>query len=134
MPLPASELEPAPPPRPARPNRPIAPSISSIEQLPPTSGVSIPTFDAAAMTAQRGLHRKRTLIPILLTCGALLLATGGGRWVVSEDSAFRLLGAGASIAIASAGGLLIAVAALNMLQVRDQLAAEAAQRPHPDPV
>jgi CHASE2 domain-containing sensor protein len=60
---------------------------------------------------------KRTLIPILLTCGALLLAgavlslagvvTGWATWV--------------PIVMIAAGLILLGFAALNMLHVRDRL-------------
>lgn len=134
---PARDAEPAPPSdpapspaaqpprRPARPERPTAPPASSTHLAPPAAAPEPAPAALAAGAAVRTFHRKRTLIPILLTCGALLLATGAGRWMVSEDSAFRLLSGPLSIALAAIGAVLLAVAVLNMLQVRDQISASA---------
>jgi hypothetical protein len=90
-------------------------SMRGAENAP---GVSTdrPARRRAPMTGD-AVELKRTLIPILLTCGALLLAgavlslagvvTGWATWV--------------PIVMIAAGLILLGFAALNMLHVRDRL-------------
>ena len=122
--------------RPARPDRPSAPPQTApasdvvAMDVPPTENASAATsISPEALEASRALERKRTMIPVLLTTGMLVTITGLARWVVAEDSAFRLFNNAASLAMLGLGGLLLGVAVLNMLQVRDQLAANAPQGP-----
>lgn len=146
-----SEPEPDPR-RAARPDRPVAPPASEtpapgyspaqrlgavttaesdtvpIYVPPPAPGAPArSSINPAALLATRTLGRKRTVIPILLTCGALLVISGAARWVVSDDSAFHFVSAAMSLALLGFGGLLLFIAVLNMLQVRDQIAAGASK-------
>src|SRR5687768_3554839 len=86
-----------------------------------------PATSPASVSSARALERERTFIPILLNCGTLLFMVGAARWLVPEDSAFRILSAATSLAILAFGVVLLAVAVLNMLQVRDRLAAPTPQ-------
>ena len=79
-----------------------------------------PSSSPIALSAERALDRKRTFIPILITCGVLLVVSGAARWVVGGDSAFAILSAAMSLALLGFGALLLGIAVLNMLQVRDQ--------------
>src|SRR5207248_817060 len=96
------------------------PSLLAHRPAPPRRPVRQPLWKSLAF--------RRTIIPILLTCGTLMLALGVMRWVpgpltmwaaVMETSpwlAYVFLGIGA---------VLLALAALNMLQVKNQLASGA---------
>jgi len=151
----AAPTEPAPTkPREPRPSRPAAPpaqpqaaipsgdvaarrlgAVTSAESdtvpiyVPPPSGAAAPTtsMNPAELASKRALDRKRTFIPVLLTCGVLLVISGAARFVVADDSAFRLLSPAMSLGLLGFGALLLFVAALNMLQVRDQIAAAVPQ-------
>jgi hypothetical protein len=67
------------------------------------------------------LRTKRTLIPILLTCGLLLPAIGTLKWAGGEDSAFASWDIWIPMLLAVAGLILLGLAVLNMLQVRHLL-------------
>jgi hypothetical protein len=73
----------------------------------------------------KSLSFRRTLIPILLTTGALLLVLCAGVFVVGADSPFANLRTSANvwipIAMAITALLLLGLAAFNMLHVRYQL-------------
>jgi hypothetical protein len=82
-----------------------------------------PKSTAAVVNAvSHSLGFKRTIIPILLTCGALLLGTASLKWALGADSPMARLPMGVVTACAAVGAILLAIAALNMLQVRDELA------------
>jgi hypothetical protein len=68
---------------------------------------------------------RRTAIPILLTTSILMLAVAALRFVVDPDSVLALLPAWTPLALTFAAVLFLAVAVLNMMQVRQQLAAGA---------
>ena len=70
------------------------------------------------------LKFRRTAIPILLTAGAILLAVVALRFLVNPDAVLATLPLGMCAALAGAAVLLWGVAAMNMAQVRHQLAAE----------
>lgn len=73
----------------------------------------------------KSLHFRRTLIPILLTTGALLLILCGAVFVVGADSPFANLRKSENVwipmGLGIAGLLLLGLAALNMLHVRSEL-------------
>ena len=75
------------------------------------------------------LKFRRTAIPILLTAGAILLAVPALRFVVHPDSVMATLPLTTCAMLAGAAVLLLGVAAMNMAQVRHQLAAEKADTP-----
>jgi len=130
---PAEAAKPARAPRPDRPSAPpraaVESDIVSMDVPAQPSATAATSLSPEELEAARALDRKRTMIPILLTIGLLLLIAGAARWVVAEDSAFRLFNNVVSLALLGLGGLLLGVAVLNMLQVRDQLAAAATQGP-----
>jgi hypothetical protein len=76
----------------------------------------------------RTLAFRRTAIPILLTCGGLMLAVAVLKFVVDPDSVLALLPAWTPIALAGVAVVVVSVAVLNMAQVRQQLAAERSAR------
>lgn len=68
-----------------------------------------------------GLDAKRTMIPILLTCGVLLLASGVLKFVTGPDSPFAALPIGMVVAAWLLGAALLGSAAVLMLGVRAEL-------------
>jgi hypothetical protein len=71
---------------------------------------------------------RRTVIPILLTCGVLLIGIGALRWIGGAESVFSDMSTPLCGALCGVGAFLLIVAALNMLQVKAELAA-ATKRP-----
>jgi hypothetical protein len=133
----------APPARPARPARPEAPS-AWIEESPPVevppAQSEEPVFvaddddDAAVAPAPEpavfvskksavSLHGpsiefRRTLIPILLTFGVALPATGIWWFTLDSESPIKVLGLFFPITLMVLGVMLLALAAMNMAQVK----------------
>ena len=70
----------------------------------------------------RSIGVRRTIIPVLLTLGVMLLAASTVRYFVSEDAPLSALPPWASIVGYVIGAMLLMVAALNILQVRSELA------------
>lgn len=71
----------------------------------------------------RQMTTQRTLIPILLTIGALLIITGSLRFVAGEDAAIGGLPSSLSLALMIGGALVLGTGVLNMFYVRAVLAA-----------
>jgi hypothetical protein len=74
----------------------------------------------------KGLGFRRTVIPILLTCGVLLIGIGLLKWLGGSESLFSEMALRVSATLCGAGVFLLLVAALNMMQVKAELAAAAA--------
>jgi hypothetical protein len=72
------------------------------------------------------LNFRRTAIPVLLTTGLLLLFVAALKFLVNGDAVLATMPMGMCLGLAGAGILLLCVAALNVTQVRHQLAAEKA--------
>lgn len=79
-----------------------------------------PAVSAAGMP--RSLGFRRTVIPILLTCGVLLIGIGALKWVGGDDSLFSEMSTIMSATLGGSGVFLLLVAVLNMMQVRAELA------------
>jgi hypothetical protein len=102
--------------------------LSRIETLA-SPAAEVPIASSPAADAQRRslfsraddrrLHARRTLIPILLTCGVLLIAIASLKWLAGPISIFAQLELWVAIVMIALGGALLAVAGLNMLQVRN---------------
>ncbi|HEV2296404.1 MAG TPA: hypothetical protein VGR35_21350 [Tepidisphaeraceae bacterium] len=71
----------------------------------------------------RSLFWRRTVIPILLTCGVLLIGIAALRWVGGAESVFAEMSIPLSATLCGCGTFLLLVAVLNMLQVRAELCA-----------
>ena len=69
------------------------------------------------------LSFRRTIIPILLTMGVALPGCAIWWFTLDEDAPLRLIGLRFPITLTLIGIVMLALAILNMLQVRDQLAA-----------
>ena len=83
-----------------------------------------PRQSTAALMARQRLEQKRTLIPILLTVGVLLPAIASLKWLAGSDSVFAELELWVPVVMAAAGVMLLGVAAMNIMQVRHELAAQ----------
>ena len=68
------------------------------------------------------LNFRQTVIPILLTCGVMLLVMASLKFVVNPDSPLAALPGWMPVVLVVIAAGLLAVAVLNMLQVRQQLA------------
>jgi hypothetical protein len=77
----------------------------------------------AAIAKKKSLEYRRTLIPILLTSGLLLLGFGVLKFVAGGDSTLQYIPSWIPIALLCAGVLLLALAGVNMMSVKQQLAA-----------
>jgi hypothetical protein len=65
---------------------------------------------------------RRTIIPVLLTCGVLTIAFGTLKYVLGPDSALAELPTWLPVLLFVTGALLLGFAAMNMLSVRHQSA------------
>lgn len=74
----------------------------------------------------RGVEFKRTVIPILLTLGVALPVLGALRYVVGQGSPLAEFPGWVSYALFATGAVLLALAVMNMAQVKHQL--DAARR------
>ena len=105
---------PSPGPDPAPVGSTLPSSAASSNARPRGSGLS------QSRVTQKQLDFKRTMIPILLTCGVLLIVGGASAWFEASRVSIaqeRWLPA----VMIVAGAVLLAVAVMNMLQVRDLL-------------
>jgi hypothetical protein len=112
--------------------RPAAPSPSLAEAA---DDAAFADFTSAASTtpaapsasasrirkrASRASGLRRTLIPILLTTGVMTIVTGAMRWLVDEAAPLARIPPWTAIAAVVMGVVLIALAVMNMLQVRNE--------------
>ncbi|HUB23996.1 MAG TPA: hypothetical protein VL992_01105 [Tepidisphaeraceae bacterium] len=98
------------PARPSRPERPISsPSPTRIRPVIHPKGPD-------------PLYKRRTLIPILLTLGVLFCGLGGAQWMIDPEypfSASNLLWS--AILLPGLGGILLALAIVNMIEVKRRM-------------
>jgi hypothetical protein len=87
----------------------------------PDASVFAPKRRTADLLLESRLHNQRTAIPVLLTCGVLLPAIGSLKWLAPRDSVFAQWDVTMPLILGIAGVLLLAVAVMNMLHVRDAL-------------
>lgn len=123
-------------PKPARVARPEAPPLVVNDQpinqplleddfvmMPapdPSAFVSTARFKRPA-TPSKSLFARRTIVPLLLTHGLLLLTLGGLWFLTDEDSIYRPLGAGTALAMIAGGAILLALGILNVLHLQRAL-------------
>jgi hypothetical protein len=77
---------------------------------------------AKSVGVPNSLAFRRTIIPILLTCGVLLFGIGLLKWIGGADSLFSDMATALSATLCGAGAFLLLVAVLNMLQVKAEMA------------
>ena len=87
----------------------------------PDASVFAPRRPTRDLVADRQIHNRRTLIPILLTCGVLMPAVGALKWVRGPESPFSAWPVWAPIALGACGIVLLLLAVANMMQVRQMM-------------
>jgi len=85
---------------------------------PPPRSAFAPKRSTRQLLAERQLDVKRTVIPILLTCGTLLLAGGALKWVGGPNLPFAAWDARVAAGLCACGLVVLLVGVVNMLQVR----------------
>lgn len=95
------------------------------EVFAPHAPPPAPVAKTAGPARIRSLAWRRTVIPILLTCGVLLIGIGALRWIGGADSVFADMTIPMSALLCGSGAFLLLVAVLNMLAVRSEMAAAA---------
>jgi hypothetical protein len=93
----------------------------SVAAPAPDASVFAPKRSTHDLVLERRIHHRRTLIPILLTCGVLMPAVGSLKWLRGADSPFATWPTWAPVVLALCGLILWALAAANMAQVRQML-------------
>ena len=87
---------------------------------------SITSAEARAkIQKKKRLEYRRTLIPILLTTGTLLLIFGVLKFLAGPDSQLANLPGWAPLVLLGVGAFLLVLAAINMLSVKQELTANA---------
>jgi len=94
--------------------------------------VSVPAPDATVFAPRPvAIHRaavyqtlefRRTLIPVLLTCGVVLIAFASARHLLGQDSPLNDLPPWLAPVLFLTGTVLLALAVLNMLSVKRRIA------------
>ena len=95
----------------------------------PDPSVFAPRRPTRDLRADRQLHSRRTLIPILLTCGVLMPAVGALKWLRGPESPFAAWPIWAPLVLAGCGLVLLLLAVVNMMQVRQMMRAAASRAP-----
>lgn len=117
-----------------------APAPASVDNLSEAGGLDLrddrviaPAPDQSVLLRKRApiknaaaqsIHLRRTLIPILLTLGIVLPTAGLLKWVMGAGSAFAGMPTALTFGLLVAGPCFIALAAVNMSQVKHALASE----------
>ena len=70
------------------------------------------------LLTERQIHARRTLIPVLLTCGVLMPLVGSLKWLRGVGSPFAAWPIWPPIVLSACGVALLALAVANMMQVR----------------
>ena len=87
----------------------------------PDVSVFAPRRSTRDLITDRRIHSRRTLIPILLTCGVLLPAVASLKWLRGPDSPFAAWPIWAPLVLGGCGVMLLLLAIANMVQVRHML-------------
>ncbi len=87
----------------------------------PDASVFAPRRSTRDLIAERRIHNRRTLIPILLTCGVLMPAVGSLKWLRGPESPFATWPTWAPLVLVACGVLLLLLAIANMTQVRQMM-------------
>jgi hypothetical protein len=89
-----------------------APSVEYLAHLPH------PAAKPAGPPASRGVRYRRTMIPVLLTLGVLLLVAAVLKFVVHADAPLAMMPGWTAGLLAVCGVALLVVAGLNVTMVR----------------
>ncbi len=99
-----------------------APDASVFE---PRSKPAVSEDFKAKATARKNLEFRRTLIPILLTCGVMMLGFASLKFLTGSDSMLATVPLWVPILLILAGLILIGLGVVNMLSVKAQLSPQA---------
>jgi hypothetical protein len=89
----------------------------------PDASVFAPRRSTRDLVAERRIHNRRTLIPILLTCGVLMPIVGALKWLRGPESPFSAWPVWAPFLLVACGLVLLLLAFANMMQVRRMMQA-----------
>jgi hypothetical protein len=89
-----------------------------VDEIPPLTASPMSTFTHPRPPLYQTMKFRRTIIPILLTCGVLTLAFSSLKFVLGPDSIFSDLPIWLPITLFTAGIVLLFLAVLNMLAVK----------------
>jgi hypothetical protein len=81
-----------------------------------------PSAPKSSQLSTASIESRRTLVPILLTCGALFPLMGGLWFLTDVDSPFRRLSSWMPIALIVIGALLLFLGIANAMQLKHLLA------------
>ena len=93
----------------------------SVAAPAPDPSVFAPKRSTRDLVLERRIHNRRTLIPILLTCGVLMPAVGSLKWLRGADSPFATWPTWAPVVLSLCGLVLLVLAFANMTQVRHMM-------------
>jgi hypothetical protein len=96
----------------------------------PDASVFAPRRSTRDLVAERRIHNRRTLIPILLTCGVLMPVVGSLKWLMGPESPFAAWSIWAPVMLFLCGPVLLGLAGANMMQVK-QMMRQTPLPPHP---
>jgi hypothetical protein len=102
----------------------VDPAASADEILAapaPDASVFAPRRSTRDLVAERHIYNRRTVIPILLTCGVLMPAVGALKWLRGPESPFSAWPVWAPLVLAGCGVVLLLLAVANMMQVRQMM-------------
>jgi hypothetical protein len=68
---------------------------------------------------------RRTVIPVMLTLGIMMIVMGAARWVVDEEAPLTRMPPWVTAVLFAAGALMLVLGVANMLMVRGELAKRA---------
>ena len=84
----------------------------------PDPSVFAPKRSTRDLHLERRIHNRRTLIPILLTCGVLMPLVGSLKWLRGLESPFAAWPLWAPLVLFAFGLIMLTLAYANMKQVR----------------
>jgi hypothetical protein len=107
--------------------QPIVDDDDSVNVPAPDAAVFAPKvrLTPARRTGRAAMYQtiefRRTIIPILLTCGTLMIVFGSLKYTMGQDSALAELPGWLPIVLFTTGAVLLSLAVVNMLSVKHQL-------------
>ncbi len=141
----------APGARPARPTAPAARPTAPVAAVPvpveepaavidDDDAVIVPAYESsrlarpsnaaaqlrAAKQKRKNLEFRRTCIPVLLTTGALMFVFGFAKFLIGDESSLSALPNTIPLALFAGGLVMFGLAAVNMVSVQKEMAADAA--------
>jgi hypothetical protein len=98
-----------------------APDASVFDTTPKKKAAATAKAKAAV---RKNLEFRRTMIPILLTCGVLMLGFASLKFVSGSESSLSVLPIWVPVLLVLAGAIVLALAVVNILTVKNQLSSK----------